>query len=41
MILNKIYILDSKSCPDFFEKVKKTLYDKDPSVMASCINIYF
>jgi AP-4 complex subunit epsilon-1 len=41
MVLNKIYLLDPTSVPDFLDKLKKTLYDKDPSVMAACLNLYY
>jgi hypothetical protein len=41
MVLDKIYLLDPNAVPDFLDKLKKTLYDKDPSVMAVCLNLYY
>ena len=41
MILHKISLLDARSIPDFLDRLKKCLYDKDPSVMGASVNLYY
>lgn len=40
MILHKIYLLEPSAVSDFHEKLKKSLYDKDPSVMGAAVSLY-
>jgi len=37
----KMVKIDQNSVPDYQDKIKKVLYDKDPSVMGACLNVFF
>lgn len=40
MVMQKLYILNPSSIPDYEDKMKRALCDKEPSVMGSTLNLY-
>lgn len=41
MVLQKVYKINPSMVPDYDERMRRALCDKEPSVMGAALNLYY